>query len=129
MSTSSRPAESQQQTYFQQQRAVLVADIAQVRSPLCIASFFLCFFTRLTKMNKQSMDSVLTNLNRLNRSLEAVIAVGNEFGGVEALWSTFETYMGNTQTGAGADADSGRQAGSEGDEEASEGAVDADKET
>jgi DASH complex subunit DAD1 len=41
------------------------------------------------------MDSVLTNLNRLNRSLEAIIAVGNEFSSVEALWSTFEGVMGN----------------------------------
>jgi DASH complex subunit DAD1 len=45
------------------------------------------------------MDSVLTNLNRLNRSLEAIIAVGNEFGSVEALWSTFEGVMGNQQSG------------------------------
>ena len=43
------------------------------------------------------MDSVLTSLNRLNRSLEAIIAVGNEFGSVEALWSTFEGVMGNQQ--------------------------------
>jgi len=41
------------------------------------------------------MDSVLTNLNRLNRSLESIIAVGNEFGSVEALWSTFEGVMGD----------------------------------
>jgi DASH complex subunit DAD1 len=75
------------------------------------------------------MDSVLTNLNRLNRSLEAVIAVGNEFGSVEALWSTFETYMGNTQTATEVDADAGRQTGSEGDEETSGGAADAEKET
>jgi DASH complex subunit DAD1 len=43
----------------------------------------------------QSMDSVLTNLNRLNRSLESIIAIGNEFGNVEALWSTFEGVMGD----------------------------------
>lgn len=41
------------------------------------------------------MDSVLTNLNRLNRSLEAIIAVGNEFSSVEALWSTFEGILGD----------------------------------
>jgi DASH complex subunit DAD1 len=44
------------------------------------------------------MDSVLMNLNQLNRSLESVIAVGNEFGSVEALWSMFEGVMGD-QTG------------------------------
>jgi DASH complex subunit DAD1 len=43
------------------------------------------------------MDSVLVNLNQLNRSLESVIAVGNEFGSVEALWSIFETVMGEGQ--------------------------------
>lgn len=41
------------------------------------------------------MDSVLTNLNRLNRSLESIVAVGNEFSSVEALWSTFEGVMGS----------------------------------
>ena len=48
------------------------------------------------------MDSVLTNVNRLNRSLEAIIAVGNEFGSVEALWSTFEGVMGEGQQGGAA---------------------------
>lgn len=32
-------------------------------------------------------------MNKLNRSLEGVIAVGNEFGAVEALWSQFEGVM------------------------------------
>jgi len=78
----------------------------------------------------QSMDSVLTNLNRLNRSLEAVIAVGNEFGNVEALWSTFEKYMGNLPAKvASTDGGSGHQTDSEGDEETDVGAVDSDKET
>ncbi len=39
------------------------------------------------------MDHVLQNINKLNRSLEGVIAVGNEFGAVEALWSQFENVM------------------------------------
>jgi DASH complex subunit DAD1 len=58
------------------------------------------------------MDSVLTNLNRLNRSLEAIIAVGNEFGSVEALWSTFEGVMANQ---AAPDAEA--IAGAEGEQE------------
>ncbi|KAL8928070.1 MAG: hypothetical protein Q9172_001057 [Xanthocarpia lactea] len=41
----------------------------------------------------QAMDHVLQNINKLNRSLEGVIAVGNEFGAVEALWSQFENVM------------------------------------
>ncbi|KAL8731595.1 MAG: hypothetical protein Q9166_003283 [cf. Caloplaca sp. 2 TL-2023] len=39
------------------------------------------------------MEHVLQNINNLNRSLEGVIAVGNEFGAVEALWSQFENVM------------------------------------
>ncbi|QKX57998.1 uncharacterized protein TRUGW13939_05118 [Talaromyces rugulosus] len=41
-----------------------------------------------------SMESALQNINRLNRNLESIIAVGNEFGSVEALWSQFEHFMG-----------------------------------
>jgi DASH complex subunit DAD1 len=57
------------------------------------------------------LEHVLQNINKLNRSLEGVIAVfaieslrrlrrrwlcrqvGNEFGAVEALWSQFENVM------------------------------------
>ncbi|KAJ5101983.1 hypothetical protein NUU61_004205 [Penicillium alfredii] len=39
------------------------------------------------------MEGVLQNINRLNRNLESIIAVGNEFGSVEALWSQFENFM------------------------------------
>lgn len=42
---------------------------------------------------EQSLENVLQNMNKLNRSLEGVIAVGNEFGAVEALWSQFEGVM------------------------------------
>ena len=50
---------------------------------------------RLTRPpnNKQSFEHVLANINKLNRSLEAVIAVGHEFSSVEALWSQFEGVM------------------------------------
>ncbi|KAK4997514.1 Dolichyl-diphosphooligosaccharide-protein glycosyltransferase subunit dad1 [Cryomyces antarcticus] len=54
---------------FEQQREALVADVAT------------------------SLEHVLQNINKLNRSLEGVIAVGNEFGSVEALWSQFENVM------------------------------------
>ncbi|OCL02677.1 hypothetical protein AOQ84DRAFT_382427 [Glonium stellatum] len=60
------PAEK---TYFEQQREMLVGEIAQ------------------------SLEHVLQNINKLNRSLEEVIAVGNEFSPVEALWSQFENVM------------------------------------
>jgi hypothetical protein len=37
------------------------------------------------------MESVLANLNVLNRSLEGVVAVGKEFESVSALWGKFYT--------------------------------------
>ncbi|KAL5611964.1 hypothetical protein BROUX41_000470 [Berkeleyomyces rouxiae] len=58
-----------EKSFFEQEREALVSDIAL------------------------SFNNVLTNLNNLNRSLEAVIAVGNEFSSVEALWSQFEGVM------------------------------------
>ncbi|KAL6910310.1 DASH complex subunit Dad1 domain-containing protein [Trichoderma evansii] len=59
--------------YFEQQREVLIGDIAE------------------------SFEHVLSSINKLNRSLEAVIAVGNEFSSVEALWSQFENVMGRDE--------------------------------
>ncbi|KAK0791581.1 Dolichyl-diphosphooligosaccharide-protein glycosyltransferase subunit dad1 [Friedmanniomyces endolithicus] len=58
-----------EESYFEQQRALLVNDVAA------------------------SLERVLQNINKLNRSLEGVIAVGNEFGQVEGLWSQFENVM------------------------------------
>ncbi|KAL1883028.1 hypothetical protein VTK73DRAFT_103 [Phialemonium thermophilum] len=60
---------TREKTYFEQQREILIGDIAM------------------------SFEHVLANINKLNRSLEAVIAVGNEFSSVEALWSQFENVM------------------------------------
>ena len=42
----------------------------------------------------ESLEQVLTQINALNRSLEGIIEIGNEFASVEALWSQFETVMG-----------------------------------
>lgn len=53
---------------------------------------------------KQSFEHVLASINKLNRSLESVITVGNEFSSVEALWSQFENVMAKddeTTTGSG----------------------------
>ncbi|MCJ1472515.1 hypothetical protein MMC13_001163 [Lambiella insularis] len=60
-------------TFFEQQRETLVGEIAI------------------------SLEHVLQNINKLNRSLEGVIAIGNEFGSVEALWSQFENVMAKDQ--------------------------------
>ncbi|QUC23808.1 uncharacterized protein UV8b_08049 [Ustilaginoidea virens] len=57
-------------TYFEEQRQALILDIAT------------------------SFEHVLANINKLNRGLEDVIKVGNEFSAVEALWSQFENVMG-----------------------------------
>jgi len=40
-----------------------------------------------------SLEQVLAQINALNRSLEGIIEIGNEFASVEALWSQFETVM------------------------------------
>nr|RBQ97062.1 hypothetical protein FVER53263_00775 [Fusarium verticillioides] len=61
-----------EKTYFEQQREALIGEIAMAR---------------------HSFEHVLANINKLNRSLEAVTAVGNEFSSVEALWSQFENVM------------------------------------
>ncbi|KAI1659101.1 DASH complex subunit Dad1-domain-containing protein [Daldinia decipiens] len=66
---STTPAGTPQKTYFEQQREALIGEIAM------------------------SFEHVLANINKLNRSLEAVVAVGNEFSSVEALWSQFEGVM------------------------------------
>lgn len=49
----------------------------------------------------ESLEQVLTQLNGLNRNLEGIIEIGNEFASVEALWSQFETVMGKNAAGAG----------------------------
>ncbi|KAI4624389.1 hypothetical protein J4E83_004063 [Alternaria metachromatica] len=56
-------------SYYEQQRELLVTEIAQ------------------------SLEVVLQNINKLNRSLEEVTSVGNEFAPVESLWSHFENVM------------------------------------
>ncbi|CAA9964939.1 dash complex protein [Pyrenophora teres f. maculata] len=56
-------------SYYEQQREMLVTEIAQ------------------------SLEVVLQNINKLNRSLEEVTSVGNEFAPVESLWSHFENVM------------------------------------
>ncbi|KAM0246350.1 hypothetical protein ACHAP5_004823 [Fusarium lateritium] len=66
-----------EKTYFEQQREALIGEIAM------------------------SFEHVLANINKLNRSLEAVTAVGNEFSSVEALWSQFENVMGKDSNAEG----------------------------
>ncbi|KAM0564513.1 hypothetical protein ACHAPJ_000727 [Fusarium lateritium] len=80
MASNSRSASAMgghEKTYFEQQREALIGEIAM------------------------SFEHVLANINKLNRSLEAVIAVGNEFSSVEALWSQFENVMDKDTKGEG----------------------------
>ncbi|KAJ5106800.1 hypothetical protein N7456_003475 [Penicillium angulare] len=72
-STSGSGGRAATPTVFEQQREELVREIAV------------------------GMEQVLQNMNRLNRNLESIITVGNEFGSVEALWSQFENFMGQNQ--------------------------------
>ena len=60
------------------------------------------FTTRRAALISQigdSLEQVLQQMNGLNRSIEGIIEIGNEFASVEALWSQFETVMGNHQDG------------------------------
>ncbi|KAK8145735.1 hypothetical protein G3M48_004066 [Beauveria asiatica] len=82
---------SRDKSYFEQQREALLGDIAM------------------------SFEQVLGNINKLNRSLESIIAVGNEFSSVETLWSQFENVMGKDEAAAAAAA--ARQGGQGGDEQ------------
>ncbi|KAK1951942.1 DASH complex, subunit Dad1, partial [Colletotrichum sublineola] len=54
---------------FEQRRAELMAEIAA------------------------SLNQVNDNINKLNRSLEAVITIGEGFSDAEGLWSNFEDVM------------------------------------
>ncbi|KAF2273054.1 uncharacterized protein EI97DRAFT_445327 [Westerdykella ornata] len=87
-----------EKSFFESQRELLVQEIAQ------------------------SLEHVLQNINKLNRSLEEVIAVGNEFAPVEALWSQFENVMGR-------DPGAAEQEGGETGEGAQEGDGEGEGET
>jgi DASH complex subunit DAD1 len=50
--------------------------------------------TALISQISESLESVLTQINALNRGLEGIIEIGNEIASVEALWSQFEGVMG-----------------------------------
>lgn len=75
-------------SYFHEQRDLLLQDIHAVR-PLPPSRPHGAPLTRA-----QSLEAVLQNVNKLNRSIEGVNAVGSEFHSVEALWSNFEALMG-----------------------------------
>ncbi|KAL0256350.1 Dolichyl-diphosphooligosaccharide-protein glycosyltransferase subunit dad1 [Diplodia seriata] len=78
-----------EKTYFEQQREMLVGEAAQ------------------------NLEAVLQNMNKLNRSLESIIAVGNEFGSVEALWSQFENVMARVPNTGAPDGQADGQQGTE----------------
>ena len=65
-------------------------------------------------------------MNKLNRSLEGVIAVGNEFGAVEALWSQFEGVMAQDAEGESKEGETDGS-GEEEEEEGIERAGEAEK--
>ncbi|KAI1358133.1 DASH complex subunit Dad1-domain-containing protein [Xylaria arbuscula] len=71
-------ANGREKSHFEQQREALIGEIAM------------------------SFEHVLANINKLNRSLEAVVAVGSELASVEALWSQFENVMAKDEDTKGA---------------------------
>jgi DASH complex subunit DAD1 len=56
---------------------------------------FLARRAHLLTQISSSLEDTLTQINSLNRSLEGIIEIGNEFAAVEGLWSSFETFMGD----------------------------------
>jgi DASH complex subunit DAD1 len=86
-----------EKTYFEQQREMLVGEIAQVKSTaphLIHTAAHRCALNNAGHWPSfQSLELVLQNINKLNRSLEEVTQVGTEFAPVESLWSHFENVM------------------------------------
>jgi hypothetical protein len=93
MAMASSTAPPTTQTSFTQQRDMLVREIAIVRTPPPHPSPFPTPLTPRARPGSQSLEHVLMNINKLNRNLEGVLAVGKEFDSVEALWSQFEGVM------------------------------------
>lgn len=127
--------------YFEQQREALMGEIAMVNNqeqqqrqhpspapppapmhPFTTPTVQDITLTPSSREPKQSFEQVLANINKLNRNLEAVITVGNEFSSVEALWSTFENVMAKEE-GEGDEAAEGKvgEAGGGDDEEGERG--------
>ncbi|KAF3905424.1 hypothetical protein ABW20_dc0101222 [Dactylellina cionopaga] len=72
-----------EKSYFETQREALIEEICK------------------------AFDQVLLNLNHLNRSLEGLTDVGQEFTEIEALWSKFDTVMSQPQKDVGPSPGSG----------------------
>ena len=88
-----QPSQQTSKSPFFRQRDALVGEIAVVRLSFLRTLIVIGKKNILTHPIVQGLENVLQNINKLNRSLEGVIAVGNEFGAVEALWSQFEGVM------------------------------------
>ena len=92
-STANGAQPAPEKTYFEQQREMLVGEIAQVRPPPRISNTHRCMLSQERLTALQSLELVLQNINKLNRSLEEITQVGTEFAPVESLWSHFENVM------------------------------------
>lgn len=79
MSSTTRPpaAPVAEKSYFEQQREALLKEIGIVRSPspLSLTPFPKPRNANGRLINAQSFEHVLANINKLNRSMEGVIAV------------------------------------------------------
>ena len=95
-STTNGTQNGPEKSYYEQQREMLVTEIAQVSRylpPIQTRLRFPALFRLPSLTPPQSLELVLQNINKLNRSLEEVTQVGNEFAPVESLWSHFENVM------------------------------------
>ncbi|KAI9774001.1 MAG: hypothetical protein M1839_001953 [Geoglossum umbratile] len=89
--SSSAGGQAGEKSYFEQQRDALVSEIALVTQTRLFPRVLNARIGLIR--SPQSLEHVLMNINKLNRNLEGVLAVGKEFDSVEALWSQFEGVM------------------------------------
>ena len=73
--------------------------------------------THLISQIGDSLETVLQQINSLNRGLEGIIEIGNEFASVEALWSQFEGVVGHPAMNGEGDGGEEQVGGEEGVDE------------
>jgi DASH complex subunit DAD1 len=75
--------------------------LSPTNPPATYSAPFLARRSHLLTQISSSLEDTLTQINSLNRSLEGIIEIGNEFAAVEGLWSSFEGFMGDQGQGHG----------------------------
>ena len=95
-STTARPTASStsaplEKSYFEQQREAMLREIGVVRA----LHYFNYSTTKWSRVDEtlKSFEHVLANINKLNRSLEGVIAVGVPFCVLSSVEPIFDILM------------------------------------